>query len=146
MWLRSGCSLNNLCFGTEAACGQVPRLYRQMPDNNKKRVKKTSQAQADSPTCLRHYTIRWKRALVLEKRRQEAKSVIYLTFVLYVFMRDWLFLESHGGAKIKFVGEAFNIVGDMGEGKNSGGSLKNRGGAQKRHGESFRGGCYRGVW
>ena len=29
-----------------------------------------------------------------------------------------MFLKSHGGAKIKFAGEAFNVVGDVGEGKN----------------------------
>ena len=50
-----------------------------------------------------------------------------------------MLLESHGGAKIKFVGEAFKVVGDVGEGKNCGG-------AQKIHGESFLGGCYGGVF
>ena len=49
-----------------------------------------------------------------------------------------MFLKSHGGAKIKFVGEAFNVVGDVGEGKNCGG-------AWKIVGEPFHGGCYRGV-
>ena len=29
-----------------------------------------------------------------------------------------MFLKGHGGAKKKFVGEAFNVVGDVGEGKN----------------------------
>ena len=38
---------------TESACEEVPRLYRQRPDNNKIRVKKTSQAQADASICLR---------------------------------------------------------------------------------------------
>ena len=49
-----------------------------------------------------------------------------------------MFLKSHGGANIKFVGEAFNVAGDVGEGKNCGG-------AQKIRGESFHGGSYRGV-
>ena len=39
------------------------------------------------------------------------------------------FLKSHGGTKIKFVGEEFNVVGDVGEGKNCGGAQKIRGGA-----------------
>ena len=96
MCLRSGCSLNNLCFGTEAACGQVPRLYRQRPDNNKKRVKKTSQAQADSPTCLRHYTIRWKRASRSGKKKTRSQighlfdvCVICFGEGLIVFRKSW---------------------------------------------------------
>ena len=39
-----------------------------------------------------------------------------------------MFLKSHGGANIKFVGEAFNVAGDVGEGKNCGGAQKIRGG------------------
>ena len=33
-----------------------------------------------------------------------------------------MFLKGHGGAKKKFVWEAFNVVGDIGEGKNCGGA------------------------
>ena len=33
-------------------------------------------------------------------------------------------LHRHRGAKIKFVGEAFNVVGDVEEGKSSGGAQK----------------------
>ena len=33
-----------------------------------------------------------------------------------------MFLKGHGGAEKKFVGEAFNVVGDVGEGKNCGGA------------------------
>ena len=35
-----------------------------------------------------------------------------------------MFLKSHGGAKIKFVREEVNVVGDVGEGKNCGGAWK----------------------
>ena len=35
-----------------------------------------------------------------------------------------MFLKSHGGAKIKFVGEAFNVVGDVEGGKNCGRAWK----------------------
>ena len=31
-----------------------------------------------------------------------------------------MFLKGHGGAKKKFVREAFNVVGDVGEAKNCG--------------------------
>ena len=41
---------------------------------------------------------------------------------------------SRGGAEKKFVGEAFHVVGDVGEGKNWEGGLKNREGTQKIHG------------
>ena len=54
-------------------------------------------------------------------------------------------LKSHGGAKIKFVGEAFNIVGDVGEIKNCGGAWKIVGELKIFMGEPFHGGCYRGV-
>ena len=56
-----------------------------------------------------------------------------------------MFLKSHGGAKIEFVEEEFNVVGDLGEGKKLWGSFENRGGAQKNHRKPFHGGCYRGV-
>ena len=56
-----------------------------------------------------------------------------------------MFLNSHGGAKIKFVGEAFNVVGDVGEGKNCGGAWTIMGELKKFVGEPFHGGCYRAV-
>ena len=57
-----------------------------------------------------------------------------------------MFLKSHGGAKIKFVGEAFNVVGDVGEDKKCGGAWKIVGELKKVVGEPIHGGCYRGVF
>ena len=45
-----------------------------------------------------------------------------------------MFLKGHGGAKKKFVGEAFNVVGMWEKLKTVGGGLKNRGGAPEIHG------------
>ena len=41
---------------------------------------------------------------------------------LSVFKKSWGSNSDHGGAKKKFVGEAFHVVGDVGEGKNCGGA------------------------
>ena len=55
-------------------------------------------------------------------------------------------LKSHGGVQLKFVGEAFNVVGYVGEGENCGGAWKIMGELKKSMAESFRGGLlWRGV-
>ena len=56
-----------------------------------------------------------------------------------------MFLKGHGGAKKKFVGEAFNVV-RMWEKVKTVGELEKSWGAPEIHGESFRGGCYRGMF
>ena len=66
----------------------------------------------------------WRRASRSGKK-QEAKSGIYLTLssvCVICFHGGLSVFKSYGGAKIKFVGESFNAVEDVGEGKNCGGA------------------------
>ena len=48
-----------------------------------------------------------------------------------------MFLKSHGGAKIKFVGKAFNVLGDVGEGKDCGRAWKIVGSTKHPWGSHF---------
>ena len=56
-----------------------------------------------------------------------------------------MFSKDHGGAKKKFVGEAFNAVGDVGEGKNCGELEKPWGSSRNPWGSHFVGAVTEGC-